>query len=90
MNHRFDISRISGLNLKLGTPINRSNARHLPELIEYAISALHKAERMPHATVEQTKAKAAAVEEAKRVLDERQQKLALYREIFPDLLDKNQ
>lgn len=85
MNHRFDTSKISGLDIRMGIPINKNNCQHLPELIQYALRDLHNAERMPHATAVMAKAKDDAVAKAKQVLADRQAKLELYREIFPDL-----
>jgi hypothetical protein len=85
MKYIYPKEQIKGSGLRMGVSINRSNCLHLPELIQYAERDLVKAEGMPHATKVQIDAKIKAVEEAKRILDERQQKLNLYKEIFPDL-----
>lgn len=85
MNYRYNKEDISGSRLTMGTSINRGNCLHLPELIGYAQRDVRKAEAMPHATVAMQKAKELAIAEARQILEERQQKLDLYKEIFPDL-----
>jgi hypothetical protein len=78
-NIRYDIEEIKR------NPLNRENARLLPEQLRYAQFDLHQAQRMPHATAKQEKAKKEAEENAQRVYDERLAKYNMYRECFPDL-----
>jgi hypothetical protein len=66
-------------------PLNRINALHVPELVEYARRDVRKAEAMPHGTNEQLKAKQQAEETARNTFNERMNKLNLYKEIFPEL-----
>lgn len=77
--YQYDKERIKA------NPLNKYNARLVPEQVQNAIHDMHQAQRMGDKTPAQQKAKAAAVEEARRVYDERKSKLDLYREIFPDL-----
>jgi hypothetical protein len=88
MNYNFSKEQkevFKGSNLWNGIPMNRNNCLHVPELVLRAHADLKKAQGMPHATPAQIKAKDTAVAAAKQKLDERQAKLDLYKEIFPDL-----
>ena len=93
MNYRYNKADIQGIDImercrELGVRAkltNRENCKHLPELVAIAERDLLKAKSLPHATSAQQKVKDEAIAQAELVLNIRQQKLALYKEIFPDL-----
>lgn len=77
MPYRYNIPQLRGDGIHMGTPMNRFNCAHLPELLRYAAADLHKALRL---------GKKEDIDEAQRVYDERLGKYNAYREAFPDLL----
>lgn len=79
--YRYDIPRIAA------NPLNRINAKHIAELVQYADRDLQLAKRMSHATAAQIKAKDQAVSAAQQLYDERAQKYHLYKKLYPDLFN---
>lgn len=68
-----EIKRISGVQLTRGEPTNKGNGKHLPELIKHAEKDLAKAEKSGKAT---------AIEAAREILEERKEKLRVYKKAF--------
>ncbi len=69
-----EIKRISGAYLTFGEPVNRNNAKHLPELVRHAENELQKALKSR---------KAELIAQAQDVLDTRKEKLRAYSIAFP-------
>jgi len=66
-------------------PMNRINAMHVPETVKNAKAELKQAEAMRHDTKDAASKRELAIMKATDILNERSDKLKLYREVFPGI-----